>query len=130
MLMNQGVSMEDHDADVVPAIFSANACRSPQIAVGRRKRRNWLLQVFRAGLILSGLVAFMLAAQAVMSAGEVPADTQTMAYTVQSGDTLDEIAERVDKPVRPAAWTDWVEDHNAIGRVLMPGEVMIVPEGR
>lgn len=54
--------------------------------------------------------------------------THTSVYTVQSGDTLWDIAQRVDKADYTPAVVTWIEQHNAVqDDVVHEGQKLLVP---
>lgn len=91
------------------------------------KSRLWK-SVAWALVYLSGFAVFMVGAVARQNAGDVPANTRTTTYTVQSGQTLWTIAESVNKQDDPRAVVDAIQRLNGLGdSPIYPGQVLTVP---
>ncbi|WAH43534.1 LysM peptidoglycan-binding domain-containing protein [Alicyclobacillus fastidiosus] len=83
------------------------------------------------------LIVFLMAGALLMGAlvygvnkGNVPADTQTVIYTVQNGDTVWSVVGRFDTRDDLNKARDWVIEQNHLTGELHPGERIKVPVGR
>lgn len=87
-----------------------------------RKTVSWVLA-------LVFLWMFWDVGQAALNQGSVPLGVHVTRYTVQSGETLWTIAERLDPDANPNATIDWVMARNpGFYGDVHPGQVITVPE--
>lgn len=77
-----------------------------------------------AGALFTGALVYG------VNKGNVPADTKTVNYTVQSGDTVWGIVSRFDTRDDMNAAVQWVDERNDIRGNVWPGETIIVPVGK
>lgn len=69
-------------------------------------------------------------ADAAMAQTDTVHTARRVTYTVEQGDTLYTIAEKMDPHDNPNVVAYVIEQENGINGDLQPGEVIVVPDGR
>ncbi|WP_206922588.1 LysM peptidoglycan-binding domain-containing protein [Alicyclobacillus suci] len=94
-----------------------------------RSKSPFVKGLLSAALLAGSFVFFIIAAWFGLIRGNVPADTKTQSYIVQSGDSLWSIASRFDSRDNTEAVEAWIERENGIGADIQPGMTIKVPVG-
>lgn len=86
-----------------------------------------ITKAISAVAILACLLMFM---NAAMAQTDTVHTARRVTYTVEQGDTLYGIAEKMDPHDNPNVVAYVIEQENGINGDLQPGEVIVVPDGR